>query len=121
MRVANRPVEGHLKLSELRPCAACGGPLIKRPCIQWYVVRQTTAMLVPMDTNRVLGLTQFFQGHLGLAETFETSKPVHIMGDHDAALLTELHVCLDCWASPKFDGLRVLLEKAERLREERTA
>lgn len=53
-----------MKLSELTPCAGCGGPL---PPI-WQTVRVSITMLDRQATNETLGLTQFFQGNIALAE-----------------------------------------------------
>lgn len=105
--------DGQMKLSELKPCACCGGALLKPPAGAWYVIRQTQAMINPQEGNRVLGMTQFFQGSIGLAEQFETSKPVKIFGDMEPALMNEIHICFNCWVSQKFDGLRDVLEKSE--------
>jgi hypothetical protein len=110
MAIETRRLEGQMKLSELKPCACCSGPLLTRGIIQWYVLRQTMAMLKPQDTNRVLGLTQFFQGSIALAEAFETSKPVTILGDCEPELMTEIHICFNCWISNKFDAVRPLFE-----------
>lgn len=97
-----------MRLSELKPCAMCKGALRRPPAAQWYVLRMSHAMLNPQTANRVLGLTQFFQGGLGLAEAFETEKPVVILGDCEKELMHEVHICFDCWTSKAFDGMRDL-------------
>lgn len=109
MAMRRAQLDGQMKLSDLKPCASCNGALLKPSAGMWYVIRKTQAMLNPRDANRVLGLTQFFQGSIGLAETFETSKPVMILGDCDRELMDEVHICFECWTSAKFDAIRVLL------------
>lgn len=102
-------VDGQMKLSELAPCKSCGGPLLSKGVAQWYVLRKSAAMIRVKDANRVLGLTQFFQGSVALAEIFETSKPVMVLGDCEPVLMTEVHVCYNCWVSDKFDSVRMLM------------
>jgi hypothetical protein len=85
-----------MKLSEVKPCAVCHGPLLK-PMGTWYVVRVTQAMINPRSANQVMGMAQFFQGNLALAELFAPAdEAILIMGDKEPALMTELHICFDC-------------------------
>jgi hypothetical protein len=100
----NRRVEGQLKLSELKPCAKCGGPLRKPPSIQWYVVRMCHAMLNPRATNEVLGLAQYFQGRARDRRGHGARRQA---GLHPGRLRSRP----DERSSPAFDAIRQLLEK----------
>jgi hypothetical protein len=102
-----------MKLSELKPCALCGGPLLRPPCGTWYVLRVTQAMVNPAAARQVLGLTTMLWGALGLAEAFapEPEEAVMVFGDKDRHLMTELHVCFDCWVG-KLSVLGMAVEKA---------
>ena len=88
-----------MKLSEAKPCIVCSGPLLKPPMGMWYVVRVTRAMLSPRAANQVLGMAQMFGGRLGLAEVMAPSpdEAIMILGDKEPALLTELHICFECY------------------------
>ena len=102
-----------MKLSDLKPCACCAGPLLNPMTGQWYVLRISQAMVNPRAANEVLGLAQYFQGHMGLAEMFApgTDDAVWVLADKDKRLQTELHVCFNCFHD-KLGQLGVLLEKA---------
>jgi len=104
-----------MKLSELRPCDSCNGPLTGKNAMRsmtWYVVRVSQAMLNPRAANEVLGMTQYFQGALGMAEimTPRPDEAVMILGDKEPQLMTELFLCLECACEPKH-GLAILIEK----------
>lgn len=88
-----------MKLSELKPCAGCGGPLLVKHIGQWYVVRSSMAILNPQAANQTLGLAQFFQGSMALAEAFSpaVNDAVIICGDKEPALLDEVHLCFECF------------------------
>lgn len=89
-----------MKLSELKPCAICHGPLLKPPCGNWYVIRACIAIVKPTAGNQVMGLAQMFGGNLGLAEVFAPdSNPVVITGDDEPTMMKEIHVCFDCWVN----------------------
>lgn len=102
-----------MKLSEMRPCAVCGGKLTPF----WYVARISQAMLNPRAANETLGLMQMFGGNLALAEVMG-SRPdcVMIMGDAEPSLMTELHICQECFLMKPLD-MGILLEKANRNKE----
>lgn len=87
-----------MKLSELKPCSSCGGPLLTPPAGCWYVVRVSTAMVNPRAARQVVGLSMMFGGAMGLAEAMapDPENAVLILGDQDKALLSEFHLCLDC-------------------------
>lgn len=82
-----------MKLSELRPCDACGGVIAP----QFYVLKLSLAIIDAREANNTLGLTQMFGGALGLAEAMSpTPNAVKIAGEHDARLWDTLFLCRDC-------------------------
>lgn len=102
-----------MKLTDLRPCDACNGPLQGKPggvrSATWYVVRVTQAMLNPKAAGRTLGLAQFFgngdmaaPGALTLAEAMGDcgDDAAMILGDKEPELMTELFICFDCYCEP---------------------
>lgn len=100
-----------MKLSDLKPCASCGGSL---PPI-WYVVRMSLAMLDQKATQDVLGLNLIFGGRsprsLAVAEAMAPdSDAVIVAGDKDPELMNVFHLCQQCVMLGKVD-LAVLMEK----------
>ncbi len=96
-----------MKLSQLKPCASCGGKIAP----VFYVVRVSLAIVTPA-ANTTLGLNQMFRGNLALAEVFTSEPhPVKVAGDEDPNLMTELLLCQDCYMSEV--NLAVLAEKGE--------
>lgn len=76
-----------MKLSELKPCEICGGPVAP----VFYRVTVEQVMIDPEAANRVLGLNMMFGGNaLGLAETF-TPDDVTLVLQTNATVL-----CSDC-------------------------
>jgi len=99
-----------VKLSELKPCAQCGGKITPI----WYVVRISQAMIKPQSGNQVLGLMQILGGSLALAETMAPEADcVLVMGDQEPSLLTELHICQDCILMGH-QNLALLMESASQ-------
>lgn len=98
-----------MKLSQLRPCDNCGGPIAPI----FYVVRTSIAVFNANATNENLGLMQMFQGSLVLAETM-SSQPdaVKIGGEEDKKLWTEIYLCQHCYIDNV--NLAVLGEKVEK-------
>lgn len=92
-----------MKLSELKPCAGCGGPLmINRQDIrinQFFVVDSSMAMLDPKSANQTLGLAQYFQGNLQLAEIMgpAAETAVRVAGDLDPKLKDRVFICFECF------------------------
>lgn len=83
-----------MKLSELRPCDNCGGPV----GTIFNVVRITRAFVAPRAANQTLGLMQMFGGHLAIAEALTPEADcVKIAGDENEQLMTELLICQDCY------------------------
>ena len=105
-----------LKLSEIRPCDFCGGQLrggVFRSLIVGY------GAVNPQKANQVLGLTQMFQGHIGLAEMFAPhAEEVITITDREEfpELSTLLFVCTECFSRP----LEVAIA-LERMREHDTS
>lgn len=95
-----------MKLSELKPCAVCGGKLVPI----WYVLRISQAMLKPNAANTVLGLRQMFGGSIALAEAMAPEPDcVLVMGDQEPLLMDEIHVCQACFLEKSLD-MPVLME-----------
>lgn len=110
-----------MKLSQLRPCDGCNGPLLGKGLYKtamWYVVRVTQAM-VSQKANQVMGLAQIFNGCLGLAEVMapEPDEAVLILGDKEPQLMTELLLCMEC-ATKGSNGVAILVEKRNNAIEE---
>lgn len=83
-----------MKLSELRPCDNCGGPV----GTTFNILRHSIVAVNAEKANRVLGMAQFFQGHLGLAEVMgPEDNPVIIAGEFNPVLWTDLFICQDCY------------------------
>lgn len=98
-----------MKLSELKPCAACGG----RIAPLWYVLRFTQAMVMPHATHQTLGLVQYFNGNLALAEAMSPEPDcVKVLGDEEPSLMREVHVCQKCFLEKSL-YLAVLMEEAK--------
>lgn len=90
----NKVTDKTMRLSELRPCDYCGGALTGKDgrCPVFHVVDRRLATIDPREANQVLGLTQYFQGALGLAEIMgPLSDPVKVSYVNETAL-----VCNDC-------------------------
>jgi hypothetical protein len=110
-----------MKLSMLKPCAVCGGPL---PPI-WQVVKVSMAALDRNATNSVLGVSQILGGSgqaLAIAEVMApgAEEAVMIAGEKDDSLWAQFNVCQACYLTKNFN----LAEVAERERgkyEEATA
>lgn len=91
-----------MKLSELRVCDGCGGPLLRPPEIQVHVVRVTSGIVVPTACNQVLGLARIYHGALKLAEAMAPDpEVVKLIGDQEGATWDELLLCFACFCSKK--------------------
>jgi hypothetical protein len=68
-------------------------------------------MLNRKAASEVLGMTQIVGGHLAIAEAMAPSSEVAvtIAGDKDPALMTELHICQNCFLKGRID-LAILIE-----------
>jgi hypothetical protein len=105
-----------MKLSELKPCAICKGKITP----MWYVLRFSQAMINPKAGNQVLGMAQYFGGisALHLAEAMSPEPDcVMIFGDADKNLMTEVHICQECFLM-KSVNMAMLMESARDREEE---
>lgn len=102
-----------MKLSELKPCSNCNGPLLGKQLINWYVVRVSMAMLHPTNARETLGLMQYFGGALAIAEAMapRADESVAIIADQPGASWSELHLCLDCYCTVSVCSLAALIER----------
>jgi hypothetical protein len=98
-----------MKLSKIRSCDNCGGKITP----SFYLVRYSIAVFNQAAINEVLGMTQYFQGALGLAEAMAPRADVVTVAMDESkhsALMVELFICANCYAE------RICLaEIAERL------
>lgn len=99
-----------MKLTELRPCDKCRGPIEKG----FYVIEFSQAMVNPRAANEVLGLAQMFGGisGLGIAEAFapRAEEAVLVFGHRDPTLKTRLIICQRCFLDGPLD-LALLWER----------
>lgn len=102
-----------MKLSEMRPCDNCQGPIAPI----FYVVRISIAAFEKQATNEVLGMHQFFGGQsLALAEVFSPSPdPVKIGSDQFPELETRAFICQKCWLADI--NLAMVTESVNRITE----
>lgn len=106
-----------MKLSELRPCDNCGGKIIPT----FMVLRISHALFKPQAMNEVLGMTQYFQGHLELAEMFVGDESVVLVtGDEDKQLMTELFICQDCYMMKPLDIAQLVEKRHDALQKSDT-
>ena len=101
-----------MKLSEVRPCVECGGPIAP----MFYVFRISQAMFNAHETNMLLDLRQMSGGSLVLAEVMgPDADAVIVLGDEKAELMTELLICQGCVlgfeGNAKFMDILALMEK----------
>ena len=88
-----------MKLSQIRPCDNCGGPIA--PIFQ--VIRTSVALFNPQAANQMLGMTQMFGGTrtgLAIAEVMGPNpEVVKIAMDEKefAGLKTEIFLCQKCF------------------------
>lgn len=108
-----------MKLSELKPCACCRGPLLKPPTGNWYVLRQSIALIKPRAAQQVVGLSMMFGGALGLAEAMAPdAEAVAILCDEPGGgKAAEIHVCFDCYVR-RLGDLVGLFEAANEAKSE---
>lgn len=98
-----------MKVSELRPCDSCGGPIAP----MFYVLRACLALIKPDAVNQFLGMHRFFDGKASaaLVENFAPASldAVIVVGDQKPELMTEIHLCVACTDQPL--DLLSLIEK----------
>lgn len=101
-----------MKLSEVKPCPGCSGPLLSPGLACFYRIKVDQGLVSPRAFNQTMGLTQSLQGHLRLAEVFSPDPdPIKFIGDSAKDAITMLYVCFNCYASKP---LAELVESAER-------
>lgn len=103
-----------MKLSELRVCDSCRGPLLAPGGgITFRVVRVSMAVVSPRAAREVMGLSMMFGGALGLAEAMAPeADAVKILADHGTPW-TELFLCQDCYCT-RDANLASLVEMRDR-------
>lgn len=104
------------KLSDLRPCDACCGPVGGT----FYVVRHSIAVVNVAAVNEFVGMSQFFQHRApaALIENFapETARGFTVAMDEPefSPLGEELFICPTCYGQP-LDLQLISERKRERL------
>jgi hypothetical protein len=101
MDLNEKPKTFGLKLSELRPCDGCNGPLV--PAFQYIEIRH--AVFNQRSVNATLGTAQILGGlsHPGAVRIAEALSPgaddaVEVITEPEAT--TILFVCLKCMMEP---------------------
>jgi hypothetical protein len=109
-----------MKLSKIKPCCICHGELLHPPAGNWYVLRVSIAMLNAGAFNEVMGLCQMYGGlnALPIAEAMapRPEDVVMVLADKDPRLMTELHVCMNCFVR-KLGLLPTAIEHANETKE----
>ena len=90
-----------MKLSELRQCDGCGGPLVKLPNIRFDVVRWSAALVVPSAPNEVLNAAEAM---------VPDAEVVKLVAGDDGGGWTEIFLCVDCSMSPRLGRLHEMIE-----------
>lgn len=104
-----------MKLSELKPCAACGGSL---PPL-WHVVRTSMAMFKPGAMRDTMALVEKFgglrnPGALAVAEIMSPDPEcITILGDEKPELMIEFNLCQRCFLKGSMD-IALLAECAQK-------
>lgn len=96
-----------MKVSELRPCDSCSGPITPA----FYRIRFDLAVIRPEAVNQFLGMHQFFHGKASpaLIENFVSDNDaVTFAGDKAPSLMTTAFICHDCFFDGKFDLLMIM-------------
>lgn len=108
-----------MKLSELKPCACCGGKL---PPI-WWILKGSLCAVDRQAANETLGLAQMFQGNLALAEVMgaQPDNAVVVQGDKQPDAWSTIFLCMDCASGvgEKYSWLELeqrCRERVERLK-----
>lgn len=95
-----------MRLSELRPCDSCRGPVMAPPVHRFYVLRVDRAVLNQVVATEVLAKEAATRS-LAIAESM-VDKPgdaVQFMGDLDPGNTVELHLCGGCYGRTTVEGL----------------
>lgn len=105
-----------IKVSELRPCANCKGPIAPA----FYVVRFSQALINAEAVNEFMGMHRFFSGRAGpaLIENFApaSNDAALVFGDKDPNLQTEIFICQGCFT----DNINLAMLMERQVTEEKT-
>lgn len=87
-----------MKLSELRVCDGCNGPLMAIGA-RWFQVVRTSGALVTPGAYAILRAASRHGVPLARVEVDSASgtDPVVIVGDQSPGLMTELLLCVSCY------------------------
>lgn len=103
-----------MKLSELRPCDGCGGPIAPL----FHVLTYTPAVIDATPANQVLGLLQYFGGKaIGLAEVMAPAadEAVKLGSDKHPDMKVTLFLCTDCYVRKSVgEVMESIAEKADK-------
>lgn len=87
-----------MKLSDLRPCDGCGGPLFTPPGRWFQVLRISGALLGPRAVETLRAAVR--QGvPLSRLEAEHQYDAVLVLGDDDPRQREELLLCVECYHS----------------------
>jgi len=105
-----------MKISDLRPCANCGGKITgpEGRCPQFYVLKFSTALLNPREIQRQMAGAEYV-GHFGIAQALGMvdSQPVAtIIGDEEGGRWLTIYLCQECYIMKPINLLE-LIEKAQ--------
>lgn len=109
-----------MKLSDVKPCACCGGPLLVDQMQHWYEFRVSMVIINQRATQQVLGVMAILGGvqALGIAEAMaSTPEAVMVMGEHDKELYTQAHICFRCYRKPLAEIHETVSQHQETTRE----
>lgn len=107
-----------MNLNKLKPCANCGKELFPRPHGSAYIIRVSQVMPNPRAINERLGMAQYFQGSMALAEVFLPSveKEIMVLADEmEGGKWEEIFMCFPC-AAGLFQHRKPLLEMLKKER-----
>jgi len=86
-----------MKLSELRPCDSCGGPLKGGV---FRIVETRFAAVNAREANGTLALTQYFGGGGGAFALAEVMSPTPDAVKVTPKVLEKFFLCMECWCKP---------------------
>jgi hypothetical protein len=70
----------------------------------FHILRITQALFNGWRVNEHLGMTQYLQGNMALAEIFTPApdEAILVMGDEEPELMSEIFLCNECWGHVDF-------------------
>jgi hypothetical protein len=103
-----------VKVSELRPCDQCAGPIAP----SFYVVRFSQALINANAVNEFIGMHTFFGGRASaaLVENFAPASidAAIVFMDQDRTLQIELFICQECFLNVPLDLARLMEQRSAR-------